>query len=319
MKPDLLGRTHLLYEAAQQLGWPDAKAVAERARILDRGLPAEDELSVILHWLGNCVLVHKLDQEQFPSESKSEFRVPDLLAVFAYENRNIPVLIEVKATDENALNWREDYLGGLDRYAALLHLPLLVAWKHRTFWCLFESTHFKRALTNFKAKFIEVMTENLMSLLAGDFSFAFRQGVTLTMRIRKVRQTDTGWETIFEETYFTNGNGEKVASAKGVLPMFLCIHQDVDLLDEGTHFIQKYIISQDQAEFASRALSEILQLFTARGSEIDWRNVLQTAAVPEMIKDLRGSAEAAMQSGFLKMLVNQKPRTKPGFLTKFTE
>ena len=318
MKPDLLGRTHLLYEAAQQLGWADARAIAERARALDRGLPAEDELSVILCWLGKCVFVHKLDQEQFPPESTSEFRVPDLLTVFVYRDRHVPVLIEVKATDENPLNWREDYLGGLHRYAALLHVPLLVAWKHRTFWCLFESTYFKRAITNFKAKFEEVMLENLMGVLAGDFSFSFRPGVALTMRIRKVQQTDTGWETIIEETYFTNTNGKKVALARGVLPLFLCIDQDADLLDEGSHFIQNFIIkSEDQAEFASRALSKILQVFTAHGSEIDWRNLLQTATVPKLAKDFRGSAEAALKSGFLKMLVNQKPRTKPGFLAKF--
>jgi Holliday junction resolvase len=263
MKPNLSYRTHLLYEAAQQLGWPDARAIAERAQALDRGLPAEDELSVILYWLGKCVFVHKLDQEQFPPDSKSEFRVPDLLAVFVHRDRHVPVVIEVKATDKNPLNWREDYLRGLDRYAAILHVPLLVAWKHRTFWCLFESSHFKRAITNCKAKFEEVMIENLMGVLAGDFSFSFRPGVALTMPIRKLHQTNTGWETIIEETYFTNADGEKVAPARGVLPLFLCIDQDADLLDEGTHFIQNFIIKSNQAEFASRALSKILEVFTA--------------------------------------------------------
>lgn len=279
-----------------------------------------NELSVILRWLGKCVLVHKLDQEEFPSESKPEFRVPDLLAVFLYGDKHVPAVIEVKTTDEDPLNWREDYLGALDRYAAFLHVPLLVAWKHRTFWCLFESTHFKRAITNFKAQFEEVILENLMGVLAGDFSFSFRPGVALTMRIRKVQQTDTGWETIIEETYFTNVDGEKVASAKGVLPLFLCIDQDVNLLDEGTHFIQNFIIkSEDQAEFASRALSKIFQVFTAHDSEIDWRNLLQTAAVPKMAKNFRVSAEAALKSRLVKMVVDQKPRTKPGFLAKFTE
>jgi hypothetical protein len=138
------------------------------------------------------------------------------------------------------------------------------------------------------------------------------------MRIRKLQRTDTGWETIIEESYFTNADGKKVAPARGVLPLFVCIDQDADLLDEGTHFIQKFIVKSNQAEFASRALSKILQVFTAHGSKIDWRNLFQTAAVPKMAKSFRGSAEAALKSGFLKLLVNQKPRTKPDFLANIT-
>ena len=42
-------RTRLLFEALEQLGWTDATEVARFVRRLELGLPAEDELSVLLH------------------------------------------------------------------------------------------------------------------------------------------------------------------------------------------------------------------------------------------------------------------------------
>ena len=60
----------LISEAIQQLGLDtDPEALTKRIRVLQVGLPAEDELSVILTWLGQCRLVHKLDQLQSPRSS----------------------------------------------------------------------------------------------------------------------------------------------------------------------------------------------------------------------------------------------------------
>src|SRR5262245_32471512 len=99
----------LLAEAVRQLA-PGASArdIVNRVRRLQIGLPAEDEFSVLLTWLGRCRLVHKLDQLQSPRESRERWCVPDLLAVFDYEGRDVPVLIEVKtsAPTNNRLSWR---------------------------------------------------------------------------------------------------------------------------------------------------------------------------------------------------------------------
>jgi hypothetical protein len=69
----------------------------ERIERLGRGLPSEDEFIALAIWFGKCKLIHKLDQEQFPSISAQNYQVPDLCAVFEYEGREIPVLIEVKS------------------------------------------------------------------------------------------------------------------------------------------------------------------------------------------------------------------------------
>src|SRR5262245_35381011 len=48
-------------------------------------------------WLASTF--YKLGQEQLPVNSTVAFRVPDLLALFEYEGRVVPVLLEVKATN----------------------------------------------------------------------------------------------------------------------------------------------------------------------------------------------------------------------------
>ena len=96
-KPSDLER--LVHESLEQLGWTaDARSIAERVHRLNIGLPLEDEFSIICGWLGQCSLVHKLDQQQYPSSSKDTFQVPDLLANFNVRGAgDISVLIEVKS------------------------------------------------------------------------------------------------------------------------------------------------------------------------------------------------------------------------------
>lgn len=135
----------------------DAGAIAARVKRLQLGLPAEDEFSVLLNWLGHCRLVHKLDQLQRPQESRKHLRVPDLLAIFTYKGRDVPVLIEVKSSVDKTLSWQPGYHDALQRYADTLKLPLLIAWRRGTFWSLFEARHLTKAVKNFNIKFGDAM------------------------------------------------------------------------------------------------------------------------------------------------------------------
>ena len=131
----------MIAEAVQQLGLnADPKAVSNRVRRLQLGLPAEDEFSVLLTWLGRCRFVHKLDQLQAPADSRAQWVIPDLVAVFNYHGTELPVLIEVKTTpfNKNTLEWSVAYRDRLVRYASMLKLPLLVAWRFGTIWMLFD-------------------------------------------------------------------------------------------------------------------------------------------------------------------------------------
>ena len=122
---EALSKARVMFEAAQQLGWSNPTEVAEFAKRLEKGLPAEDELSVVFHWLGQCRLVHKLDQFPYPPRVWERYRVPDLLAVFEIGGRPHPFLIEVKTSSDDRLSWKPGFLSSLRNYADLLGLPLL--------------------------------------------------------------------------------------------------------------------------------------------------------------------------------------------------
>ena len=116
----------LIQEVLAELGRDaDPKAIADRVKRLDLGLPIEDEFVAVCSWLGKTRLIHKLDQHQAPSQSRDEYdeyQVPDLLA--QYQDSG-PVLIEVKAKKAHTLLFKPDYLARLEAYAALLNIPLL--------------------------------------------------------------------------------------------------------------------------------------------------------------------------------------------------
>jgi hypothetical protein len=183
----------LISEAIQQLGLDaNPKALAERIRRLQIGLPAEDEFSVLLTWLGRCRLVHKLDQLQSPKSSRARWAVPDLRAVFDYHGHELPALIEVKTTpfDNNMLSWRPAYRDALFRYADMLRLPLLVAWRFGTFWTLIDAGQLTPSPVRYKITFFEAMKQTLMTELAGDFSFSLRPGCGMHFKIRKLAATE---------------------------------------------------------------------------------------------------------------------------------
>jgi hypothetical protein len=61
------------------------------SQVESRPVITGDEFGVICPWLGQCRLVHKLDQQQAPASSRDTYQVPDLLAGF---NAAGPFLIE---------------------------------------------------------------------------------------------------------------------------------------------------------------------------------------------------------------------------------
>lgn len=170
--------------------------LADRVRRLAHGLPAEDELSVILSWLGNCLLIHKLDQMQIPPASKGQYRVPDLLAIFEHQGRVIPVLIEVKKSRKHSISWRPDFFEGLRRYGQVLNLPVLVAWKVSTLgaWLLVDLDRFQQLEKNHKLTLATAMKANLLGLLGGDFTVTFQPGLGMYLHLKKV-------ETVSKEVH----------------------------------------------------------------------------------------------------------------------
>lgn len=207
---DLLDPTaRPLYEAISELGCGAAPgALVERVRRLQRGTPAEDEFALLLCWLGRCTVVHRLDQVQTPANSKETYRVPDLLTVFRYQGRELPVLIEVKTSVKKQPSWRPDYYDALLNYAKCLGLPLLLAWNWTKFgfWTLSDSALFTRGETNYHLSFETAMQHSLMSELAGDFAYLFEPGVGLHLST-PVRKYDDVLLWTFGDVFCSAGLG----------------------------------------------------------------------------------------------------------------
>src|ERR1051326_1700704 len=107
----------------------DAQALAEKVQRVHSGLNPEKEFFALVSWLGRCACINSIEDLPMPvvpSVSKPEFRPADFLSVSRHGGKLLPVLIEVKTTDDDKLVWTEPYLTSLQRFAGLLRLPLLV-------------------------------------------------------------------------------------------------------------------------------------------------------------------------------------------------
>ena len=319
----------VVFEALEQIGWSveNPKLLSERIKRLELGIPAEDEFAFLISWMGKCELVHKLDQEQSPPESKTNYRVPDLIAIFRHRKRLIPALIEVKTSVAEKLSWRPDYLVGLKLYAAKLNLPLLVAWKWNRFglWTLFEVKHFSKARKNYTVNSELALKENLMSLLAGDFAVELYKGVGFHRILRKEKELEstnmkrpdtTTWQARVEDAFFTNNKGERINSlGPGLWAIFLCSHHEdrSEVINE-TKIIQSFVIEEESIQFAHRMLPILLQFKAGRNNLLRWRNIRCNYSVPVPFQTLRKAASGANSTNIVRNVITIAPNTKPEFL-----
>ncbi len=308
-------KARIIYEVAENMGWSDPESIKAWVQRLERGLPAEDEFSVLVSWLGHCKLVHKLDQLQFPPDSTIHFRVPDLFAIFEHNGQDYPVLIEVKKKEDSKLSWKPDYLTSLKRYSDLLDVPLLVAWKCRGFWSLFEVRHFKRDFQNYNISFEAAMKQNLMGLLVGDFSYSLQPGLSLHFRMKKLEKTPDGWNAQIEQAYFSNANGERFESAPGLLPLFLSSVQEDTLTEEEGCLVQSFVIPTDRiSEFAHRSLVKLVWFAATGEGATSWRVFLQGKTLPTLAKNFLDAFPKASEAGFVQNIFRQVPHDQPIFL-----
>ena len=325
---------HLIYEALEQLGRStDPQNLIDRIRRLEIGLPAEDEFSMLLGWLGKCKLVHKLDQLQTPPESKSDYQVPDLLAIFEHNNKPIPVLIEVKSAKSNVLSWKPNYFEGLKRYGQEIGLPVLVAWKGETsvtefgFWSLFNLENIKLAQKNYNINRETAMKENLLGLLAGDFAVELKDGVGLYLIIRKVEklneskedgQVNETWRIRIEDAYYTNGDGERVNNLDpGLWALFISAfpQERQEEVDDTLHRLSFLVSSGvNTGVFAHRALPILLMFMSKEEDRLRWRDILQNYRSPIDCQQLRTGAKNGITQKIVRYVFNFVPQTKPDFL-----
>lgn len=316
----------LIQEILSELGHAaDSKAVAARVRALDRGLPAEDEFSVICSWLGQTRLIHKLDQLQAPAASRGAFQVPDLLAAF---HAGGPVVIEVKVSKQQTLSFKPDYLGKLQAYADLLGHPLLIAWKFHSIWTLFEARHLTLARTNFNITHSEAMRQNLLGVVVGDIAFVLgpRSGLHFNAAKEALIETsrnDPGdpegftetWQARWTDIFFTDRNG---ARRDDLHPETKQIFAAWDLQQREEHFPDRFVAhfepGENQVQFAHVALVYLLGWERKTGEPVSWRHLLRAPSVVRSIANFGAALERALDEKVVHCILRQRPNSWPAFL-----
>jgi Holliday junction resolvase len=315
----------LIQDVLAKLGWSaDASAIAADVRRLDKGLPCEDEFSVVCAWLGRCQLLHKLDQQQIPIASRTQFQVPDLLAKFTTQRTQSPVLVEVKSKNEKTLSFKPDYLQRLTNYAALLGLPLLIAWKFWGLWTLFEVRHLRQADKNFNISLEMAMRENLLGVLAGDVAYKIGTGAGIHLRFRKdslvKRDNDANghtehWLTTIDDVAFTDYERtfRRDLDAE-VQSLFTACELEQTEEHSDTHLHLRLLASTDEMQFAHMALVRLLNWESGNDERPHWRRLLQKARVTANIENFSAALEAAFRQKVVSHVVHLRPRSMPEFL-----
>lgn len=320
--PDI---AHLLHEALTQLGWAaDPQRLAQQLMVLHTGLPREDEFAVVCTWLGRCTLIHKLDQSQAPPASAELYQVPDLLAVFEREGRTIPVLIEVKASISRTLSFRPDYRHRLQSYGRMLGLPVLIAWKYHGLWSLFDIEHMLLAEKNFNITFGKAMSESLLGVLAGDFSYTLPRGTGLHLRMRKDELISTKcdgaevheeWRMVIDDVYHTDRDGtERRDIEPDVQALFFVNSLEERQEHTSTHVFWHFTVEDDENKFAHMALAGLLNWYLGSGDSLNWREVVARHAPVPGVNNFAGTVESALHQKFVKYIFHVQPQSTPPFL-----
>lgn len=317
----------MIQEALALLGkTASADEVADRVRRLDLGLPAEDEFTVLCSWLGRCELVHKLDQQQVPSSSRKDYQVPDLLARFSSQINATPVLIEVKAKAANKLTFRAEDLRKLQSYADLLGMPLLIAWRYRSLWVLFEARHLKRTNKNYAIAFTEAIKENLLGVLAGDVMYVLEEQAGLNITVRKEHLIDTvvrddhsvqQWHTVIDDVYFTDGTGQR-SDDLGEGFAKLLVTADLDEVQEHTetHIYLRATAGLHGPQPSHRALVNLLHWESHTGQLVNWRHVLLRDQPLATVQDFHALLRAGLSKNVVRTVLEQHPLTRPDFIAQ---
>jgi Holliday junction resolvase len=300
------------------------QALVEKVKRLDIGLPVEDEFIAVCSWLGKCSLIHKLDQQQLPEKSKGTYQVPDALALFSTQSTQTPVLIEIKSKARQTLSFSGEYVAKLERYSALVGMPVLVAWKFNGLWVLFELQQMKKAKSNFNISYSEALQNSLMCALAGDFAYKVGAGAGIRLRFKKeqlvsAEATSDGsseqWMTRVDRAEFTDRlNNVRTDLSEDVRSVLMTWNLEERQYDTESHVQLDYVAGEEGIDFAHRSLVRILQWDLQDDARPQWRQALRTSRINDSIKRFRHAVDEALHENVVSLILDLKPHTMPNFL-----
>jgi Holliday junction resolvase len=296
--------------------------LTQRVQRIRAGLAPEKELIAAVNWLSNVVAIHQLDQTPQPAYCKfNEMRIPDLLAIALYEGHLIPILIEVKTTDDDKLIWREDYLQALERYAEAVRMPLLVAWKHQRIWVLTEVRHFAKRVSAYHLDFNTAMRESLMGELFGDLMIKISDNVRFFVDAKVAEELPPDRNVIIPEGGYTltiTAAGFMVDDNIVNLPKelfwaFIASATRDEVIRIGEQEVRIQFLPLPDSIFSLTDLWRLVALFGNKEAEPNWEEITRKPLTLTASK-VRQELREGIPKGVVQYVFEVQPNTMPEFL-----
>jgi len=197
-KPEI-EKLRVLHDLQNQFDVSDGFKSALKAQLSDddqnrierfvAGFKIEDWFECIFSAMPWSLLIHGLDQQQFPSRSKESFQIPDfLMLVETTELNHQPLLVEVKRVPRQkaTLKIQGSQIGLCKNYATALNVPLVFAiyWEKLNGWTLNTSDTFEGKASTRKLPMTTAF-EFDCGLILGDVSYFVPQSLTRVSRFDK--------------------------------------------------------------------------------------------------------------------------------------
>jgi len=313
---DIDDKARKIREVANKLGWTsDISSLINRVKQMDNGLVQEDEFIYILNWSNKCSLIHKLDQFHIPPNAKKKYSIPDLFVVFNHKGKELSFFIEIKTSKYNNLSWSEKYYQGLVNYSKATGVPILIAWKWRSFdiWTLFELNYFQKSVSNYKISFKKAHTENLMSKLAGDFFIVPYDDIGLHFKFKKnkiieTKENDFVWQTVFESIYLTGNEKKEITDINtGILSYLFSLSMEDTVTHTDTHVIYNFTPTNKSA-FAQSIPVRLAQAFS--NSEVNWLKKIKNQEFSIKYDKLLDTLTKAIDKEVIRNIFHIIPRSE---------
>jgi hypothetical protein len=294
-------------------------AFVDRLKGIHRGFNAEHEFAAIASWLGRCKLVAHPDEVY---STDGSYRVPDFLIVSQLGDHQIPFLVEVKTTGDTELVWTEKYLTSVRRFAGLMNLPLLVAWKHHGLWSLCDSELFEKAQTAFHLSFDTALKNNLMTALFGNVFVTVKEGLRFELRLKLLDEVDAATELLPEGYYKAQITEAGLHTYKGrvpdeqmadLFPIFLTKAAEPRTEREGAYLRHIFPTDPEGMFNLSDLLFTNLMWNRKAGEEVDWIAEIRKG-LPTNTTDLHTVLRRGLDVGAIQYVLQQQPATVPTFL-----
>lgn len=308
-------KARLIQQAVSELGWTaDITLLTQRIQQINGGLVQEDEFIYILNWTGKCSLIHKIDQFQMPLDSKGEYTIPDLFVLFNLNGIIKPFFIEIKTTEKNRLSWTEKYFRGLVNYGVKAGIPVLIAWKWKSFdiWTLFDINHFTKGPSNFKISVSKAHQENLMSEYAGDYAIIINSDNLLVFKFKKEnivnrRKESTTWQAVLVSIYMEDKAGQQININNELFKYFLSLQTEQLKVEETNEYIFQKFRMTSEISFAQHVPVRLKK--NSDEHEVNWIEKVKTKEYSIDYNELLKAVQAGCHEGSIKEVFTLKPST----------